>query len=108
VGRGGSEASVCSRLTAGITGSNPAEDMDVRLLCVLYVVQVAASAKGRRLVQRRPTGFVCRIVCALETSKMRRLGPEAVFCAGTKNIPYMLYGQAQELCSSLLRGFVCE
>ena len=33
-----SEASVCSRLTTGIAGSNPAERMDVRLLCLLCVV----------------------------------------------------------------------
>jgi len=34
---------VCSHLTAGILGSNPAEGMDIRFLCLLGVVQVAAS-----------------------------------------------------------------
>jgi hypothetical protein len=33
-----STASVCSRLIAGIAGSNPAEGMDVRLLCLMCVV----------------------------------------------------------------------
>ena len=35
-----------SLLIAGIAGSNPAEGMDVRYLCLLCVVQVAASARG--------------------------------------------------------------
>ena len=30
-----SKAYVCDRLIAGIAGSNPAENVDVRLLCVL-------------------------------------------------------------------------
>jgi len=41
-----SKAWVCSRLSAGIAGSIPAEDMNVRLSCLLSVVQVAASVKG--------------------------------------------------------------
>jgi len=41
-----SKAWVYSRLSAGIAGSIPSEDMNVRLLCLLCVVQVAASAKG--------------------------------------------------------------
>ena len=39
-----SKANVGNSLMAGIAGSNSAEDMDVRLLCLLCVVQVAASA----------------------------------------------------------------
>ena len=34
------------RSIAGIVGSNSAEDMDVRLLCLLHVVKVAAYATG--------------------------------------------------------------
>jgi hypothetical protein len=33
-----SKALVCSRLIAGIEGSNPAEGMDVRFLCLLCAV----------------------------------------------------------------------
>jgi hypothetical protein len=40
-----SKAYVCGRLVAGVAGSDPAEDMDVRLLC-LYVV---LSCVGRGL-----------------------------------------------------------
>ena len=32
------KAQVCSRLVAGIVGSNPAEGTDVRLMCFLCVV----------------------------------------------------------------------
>jgi len=41
---GPSKVCISSRWIAGIAGSNPADDMDVRLLCLLCVVQVAASA----------------------------------------------------------------
>ena len=34
---------MCGRLIFGIANSNPAEGKDVRLLCLLCVVQVAAS-----------------------------------------------------------------
>ena len=37
-----SKAKVCGRSIAGVAGSNPAERMDVRLLCVL---KVAASPR---------------------------------------------------------------
>jgi len=46
---------VCCRLLAGIVGSNPADDMNVSLLWMLWVLQVQASAKGQSLVQRSPT-----------------------------------------------------
>jgi putative flippase GtrA len=36
----------CVRCIAEIAGSNPAEVMDVRLLCLLCVVQVAVCATG--------------------------------------------------------------
>ena len=43
----------------GMAGSNLAEDMDVRLLCVLYVVYVPAFATSWSFVQSSPT--VCVI-----------------------------------------------
>jgi hypothetical protein len=52
---------VCGRLFAGVAGSNPAEDMDVCLLC-LYVVQVEVSETGWSLVQRSPTVCLNRIM----------------------------------------------
>ena len=39
-----SKAYFCGPSIAGIVGSNPAEGMDIRLLCLMCVVQVAASA----------------------------------------------------------------
>ena len=48
--RAGIYLSICAydggRLIAMIVGSNPAEGMEVRLLCLLCVVQVAGCAKG--------------------------------------------------------------
>ena len=40
------EAYVSGRLIIGIAGHNPAEGMDVRLLCLVCVVKVATSATG--------------------------------------------------------------
>jgi len=42
---------VCGRSLAGIAGSNPAEDTDICLLWVLFVVQVYCSATGRSLIK---------------------------------------------------------
>jgi len=39
-----SKSWVCGRTIVGNAGSNPAEGLDVRLLCLWCVVQVAASA----------------------------------------------------------------
>ena len=38
------EGGFCSRLITGVAGSNPAEGIDVYLLCWLFVVEVVASA----------------------------------------------------------------
>jgi hypothetical protein len=57
-----SKAEVCDRLIAGITGLNPAEGMDVRLLCLLCVLWVVASV----MTYHTFTGvlqFVCVCVC---------------------------------------------
>ena len=45
------KAQVCDGLVAGIASSKPAGDMDIRNVCLLCVVQVAASATRRSLVQ---------------------------------------------------------
>ena len=54
---------VLDRSVVGIASSNPADSTDVRLFCLFFVVQVAASARIRSLVQRNPTG--CECVCRL-------------------------------------------
>ena len=46
---------------AGIAGSNSAERKDFRLLCLLYVMQVAAYVMGWSLVQG--SLGVCVCVC---------------------------------------------
>ena len=51
------------RLISEIAGSNPAEGMDVRLLCLLCAVYVVASAKTQSLIQKSPTVCVCVCVC---------------------------------------------
>ena len=61
----------------GIASSNPADSTDVRLFYLSFVVQAAASARIRSLVQRNPIECVCvcvcrLIVCDLETSTMGR------------------------------------
>ena len=48
-----------SVLIAGIAGSNPTEELDVSVLCWLYVVKLAASVMSGSLVRRIPTGCVC-------------------------------------------------
>ena len=48
---------------AGVTGSKPAVVVDVFVVCVLFVVQVEASATGRSFIQGSPTECVCAHVC---------------------------------------------
>jgi hypothetical protein len=52
---------LCKRLhiTQVESGLQSAEGMDFRPLCLFCVVQVAACATSRPLVQRRPTVCVC-------------------------------------------------
>jgi uncharacterized UBP type Zn finger protein len=70
----------CGHLVAGISGSNPAEGMVVRLACCVLSATICS------LVQRSLTGFVCVIVSDVETSTMRR--PTLDFgCYDTKKIP---------------------
>ena len=74
-----SKAWVCSRLRAGIVGSNPAGNVDV---CLLNVVcyQVEVSATVRLLVQRSPTKFGVS-ECDREASTVRRPWPTGSCCA---------------------------
>ena len=69
-----SKAWVCCRLIDGIAGSNPVEGTDVRLLCLLCVVWVAAPAKG--LITRSEESYrVCVCVWDLESSSNVGLRP---------------------------------
>ena len=61
-----SNALVCGRLSAGNAHSNPAEGMDVRLLCLLCTALVVASAPERKLAPRNHTWCVCVSVCELD------------------------------------------
>jgi hypothetical protein len=60
-----SKAYVCSRSSARIAGSNSTEDMNVRLLCLLCVVHVVASATRwqRSLLSVCVCVCVCLFVC---------------------------------------------
>ena len=68
-----SNAKVCGCSSVGIAASNPTQDIDVRLFCLLRVVYVAASATEWSLVRGSPIRYVCLTVCDLETSTMRCL-----------------------------------
>ena len=72
-----SKSWVCGRTIVGNAGSNPAEGLDVRLLCLWCVVQVAASATSWSVVQRSPAVCVCVCVCVcdVQTSDRDHLGP---------------------------------
>jgi hypothetical protein len=61
----GSKVKVCSLSIAGIAGSNPADAIEVRLLCLLYVMYIVASVTSRSLIQRSPNGCMCLSVCDL-------------------------------------------
>ena len=67
-----SKTLVLNRFIAGTAGSNPAEGLDVRLLCLLYVVQITRSQESCRVCVH-----VCLIVWDPETSTMRRPRPES-------------------------------
>ena len=58
-----SEEYVCSRSIVGVDGSNSTEGMDIRLLFLLCVVQVAASVTSRSPVQRSSAECACVSNC---------------------------------------------
>jgi hypothetical protein len=64
---------VWSRLIVQIAGSNPAEGMAVRLLCLFGVVEVSAEESYRVCVC--VCVCVCLIMCDLATSKWGAPGP---------------------------------
>jgi hypothetical protein len=65
-------------MIAGIAGSIPAEDADVRLLCLSCDVRRADHC------QNSPAGCVC--VCDPETSTMRTSNPALGCCTTGKKI----------------------
>jgi hypothetical protein len=69
---------------AAITSSNPAEGMEVRLLWLLCLMQVAALASSLSFVDRSPTSSVFRNVSGLESSKMRWPKTDLGCCAPKK------------------------
>ena len=69
-----SKAWACGRSIAGIAVSNPAGDVNLRLLCLLCVVKVAACVCDELIARSEKSYRVCLIVGDLE--KMRRLKPE--------------------------------
>jgi hypothetical protein len=71
--------------------SNPAEGMDVRLLCLLCVVSVPASTTGLSIVQKIPKGCVCLTVYGRETSTMKRPRPALGCCFKKKKKLYQYY-----------------
>ena len=75
----------CSAIEEEEGASNPAEDTEIRILCLLCAVWVAASATNRSLDRRSPTGFVCQIVCYLGTCTKKLPGTEWGRCARQKH-----------------------
>lgn len=70
------QAWVCSRQIAEILGPNPAEGDHIRLLCILWVVQVVVSETSWSLVQRNHT--VCVRVCVSNCMESRNLNNEVI------------------------------
>jgi len=54
-----SKAFLRGRSLGGMAGLKPAGGVDGRILCLLCVVEVEASANELSLVQRNPTDCVC-------------------------------------------------
>jgi hypothetical protein len=77
-----SKAWVCSRLSAGIAGSIPAENMNIRLLC-----SGSGLCEGMiTLSEDSCLWYVCLIVCDLETSTVRRPKAELRCCATGRHV----------------------
>ena len=65
-----------------------AKDIVFLLLCLLCVVQVAASTTSWLLFQRSPIGCVCVYVCDLQTST-KRLSKSGLGCYATEKKNYI-------------------
>ena len=61
--------------TVGFTASNPAEGMDICLLCLLCPVTVVIPSMGRFVVQGVLPVCVRLIMCDIEALTMRRTSP---------------------------------
>ena len=106
-----SKAYVCSRSIAGITGSNPVEDMDVRLLwrlwplwrtghsfreilpavCVCVCVFVGVCVWGGYVCVRGGM-CMCLIVCCIETATMKITWPNFGSCDTKNGQMFAVYG----------------
>jgi len=75
-----SKAWVCGRSVAGIEVSNPAEGIEFRFLC--FIACCVGGGLCEELITRQgESWWVCLCVCDLETSTIRRPGPEMGSCA---------------------------
>ena len=81
-----STSRVCSRSIAEVASSNYAAGMHVCLVFLLFVMQIAASAKSWSLVRRSPTVCFCfcLILFQIGTSTVRRSSPELGWWATNK------------------------
>jgi hypothetical protein len=61
-----SKAYVCARLVAGVAGSNPAEGMDVCLLCLYVVLSCVGRGLCDGLITRTEESYRVSIVCDQE------------------------------------------
>jgi hypothetical protein len=67
-----SNALVCGRLVAGITGSNPARGMDICLLCLYLVLSCVGRGLCDGMITRPEESYrVSVCVCDQETPKGR-------------------------------------
>jgi hypothetical protein len=79
-----------------IAGSNPSDDIDIRLLHWSCVVLVGDSVSGGWLFQRGPDGVcVCLIVGDLETSTTTRPRPE--LCLFRRRTKLEIFGHYTDL-----------
>jgi hypothetical protein len=84
-----SKAWVCCRAVAGIAGSNPTGDMTFFFSCTVFVLSGRGLCVG--LITRPEESYrvcvcvcVCVFVCDVETSTVRRSGPEFGCCTTEK------------------------
>jgi hypothetical protein len=77
-----SKRKVCGRLVAGVAGSNPAEGMDVCLLCFYVVLSCAGRGLCDGMITRPEESYrVSVCVCDQETPKREAKGPSWIISA---------------------------
>jgi len=86
-----SKAFLCGRSLGGIAGLNPAGGVDGRLLCLLCVVQVAASAN--ELITRSEKSYPLCVSNCVWSRKFKRsgLGPIWTVASQSRNKPKKYY-----------------